>query len=85
MNITHPSPKPGEQPSNLSIQMQQQSFGFSPMQGSSMQGSMNRQMRGHMQQSSGGWYGGQPNKSNNGYYTQGYFQSGGKTQSGKSI
>jgi len=48
-----------------------------------MQGNMQQQMP---PQQSGGWYGSQQqNKGNAGYYTQGYFQSAGKIQNGKSV
>jgi len=52
----------------------------------SMQGSWQGNMQQQMQTQQGGWYGNQQQNSvNNGYYTKGYFQSGGKIQGGKTV
>jgi len=99
LNVTHPAPKPGEQNTqNVPMQMQQQHYGYSTMSpGGSMHGHIQGNMQGNMagnmpgniqqmpMQQQGGWYGNQGQKGNNGYYTQGYFQSGGKVQGGKPV
>lgn len=79
VNITFPSPKPGESnPQNMQMQQPQQQYGYGNMQGNFNQGN------GQQQQQQGGWYGNQqPMNKNSGYSSYGYYQSGNKMPSGK--
>jgi len=99
LNVTHPSPRPDEKAQqNMHMQQVKQSYGFENMQGSThgnktqyiqggyIQNGMHGSMQQPMSNQTSGWYGSsQSNRGNASYYSQGYFQSAGKLQNGKSV